>query len=70
LKARVMAEPEVSAALQASKKAATDREMRLALKRHYELLFARMREIEPALESLIMERETEAQAALRELLPR
>jgi hypothetical protein len=34
------------------------------------LLFARMREIEPALESLIMERETEAQAALRELLPR
>ncbi len=70
LKARVMVEPEVSAALQASKKASTDREMRLALKRHYELLFARMREIEPALESLIVERQTEAQAALRELLPR
>jgi hypothetical protein len=70
LKARVMAEAQVSAALQASKKASTDREMRLALKRHYELLFARMREIEPSLESLIMERETEAQEALRESLPR
>lgn len=70
LKARVLAEPEVSAALQASSKASTDREMRLALKRHYELLFARMREIEPALESLIMEREKEARAALREFLPR
>ena len=70
LKARVMAEPEVSAALQASSKASTDREMRLALKRHYDLLFARMRELEPALESLIMEREKEARAALRELLPR
>jgi CO/xanthine dehydrogenase FAD-binding subunit len=70
LKARVMAEPGVSAALEASKKASTDREMRLALKRHYELLFARMREIEPALENLITEREAEAQAALQEVLPR
>jgi hypothetical protein len=70
LKARVMVEPEVAAALEASKKAATDREMRLALRRHYEVLFARMREIEPSLENLITEREREAEAALREALPR
>ena len=70
LKARVMVEAEVAGALEASRKAASEREMRLALKRHYELLFARMREMDPSLEGLISERETEAHLALQEVLPR
>lgn len=70
LKARVIAEPEVMAALDAAKKASNDREMRAAFRLHYELLFARMRELDPSLESLIAEREIEANASLKVALPR
>lgn len=70
LKARVMSEPELVAALDAAKKAPTDREMRAAFKRHYDLLFARMRELEPSLENLIAARESEANSAMRVALPR
>lgn len=70
LKARVISEPEVVAALDAAKKAPSDREMRAAFARHYELLFARMRELDPSLENLIAEREIEASSALRVALPR
>jgi hypothetical protein len=70
LKARVISEPEVVAALEAAKKAPSDREMRAAFTRHYELLFARMRELDPSLEKLIAEREAEASLALRVALPR
>jgi hypothetical protein len=70
LKARVISEPEVAAALDAVKKAPSDREMRAAFRRHYELLFARMRELDASLENIIAERETEANSALRVALPR
>lgn len=70
VKARVMSEPELVAALDAAKKAPTDREMRAAFKRHYDLLFARMRELEPSLENLIAARESEANSAMRVALPR
>ena len=70
VKAHVISEPEIMAALDAAKRAPSDREMRAAFSRHYELLFARMRKLDPSLENLIAEREREASSALRVALPR
>ena len=64
-RSRALNEPEVYGALAAAQKALTDREFREAMRRHYTLLFARMRQLDGSLESLIHERETAALAPLK-----
>ncbi len=59
-RSRALSEPAVQQALADSKKARTDRELREALRRHYSLLFARMRSLDSSLETLIQEREKAA----------
>lgn len=56
---------DVQGALVAAQKARTDSEFREAMRRHYALLFARMRQLDGSLESLILERETAALAPLK-----
>jgi hypothetical protein len=60
-----MNEPEIQGALAAAQKARSDREFREAMRTHYTLLFARMRQLDSSLESLIQERETAALAPLK-----
>ena len=69
-RARAMEDPAVREALAASKNVRTDRELRAALRRHYTLLFARIRALDSSLESLVKERETAALAPLVEAFPR
>lgn len=59
-------DPDIQEALAASKKARTDRELRAAMHKHYALLFAKMRKLDPSLEALIKERETAALGPLEE----
>ena len=69
-RSRALGEPAVQEALQAAQKARTDREVRAALARHYNLLYARMRVFDSGLEPLIAERERAALEPLREKLQR
>lgn len=59
-------DPDIRDALAASQKARTDRELRAAMHRHYTLLFAKMRKLDPSLEALIRERESAALGPLEE----
>ena len=59
-------DPDIQEALAASKKARTDRELRAAMHKHYTLLFAKMRKLDPSLEALIKEREAAALGPLEE----
>ena len=63
---RAMNDPEVQEALVLSQTARTDRQLREALRRHYTLLFARMRKLDSTIESLIQEREAAALGPLQE----
>ena len=63
-------DPEVQAALREAQNARSDRALKDALRRHYSLLFARMRAADQSLSSLIAQREKEAMAPLTEKLPR
>jgi hypothetical protein len=69
-RARALEDPAVREALAASKTVHTDRELRAALRRHYSLLFAKIRALDSSLESLIKERERAALAPLGEAIPR
>ena len=64
-RSQAMNEPEIQGALAAAQKARSDREFREAMRTHYTLLFARMRQLDSSLESLIQERETAALAPLK-----
>lgn len=64
-RSQAMNAAEVQGALAAAQKARTDREFRESMRSHYTLLFARMRQLDPSLESLIHERETAALAPLK-----
>ncbi len=64
-RSHAMNEPQVQGALAAAQKARSDREFREAMRNHYTLLFARMRQLDGSLESLIQERETAALAPLK-----
>jgi hypothetical protein len=70
VKTQALRDGAVREALEASVKARSEREMREALKRHYTLLFAKMRALDSSLKELITERETETFQKLRERLPR
>ena len=63
---RALNDPEVQDALITSQKARTDRELREALRKHYTLLFAKMRKLDSTIEPLIRERESAAMSPLRE----
>lgn len=69
-RARALSDPMVEQALSEAKKARTDRELREAMRRHYQLLFTKMRSMDGALEPLISERETAALEPLIEKFPR
>jgi hypothetical protein len=64
IKARALMMPDIQAALESSQKARTDREMRLWLRKHYELLFARMSAMDPSLRPLIQAQQILALAPL------
>lgn len=59
-RSQALNEPEVQGALAAAQKARSDREFREALRRHYTLLFSKMRQLDSSLEPLIHEREVAA----------
>jgi hypothetical protein len=61
-----MADPAIQAALGASQKVSSDRELRESSRRYYGLFFAKMRQLDPSLEKLIAEREAEALKPLKE----
>jgi hypothetical protein len=61
---------EVQAALADAKRARTDRELRAAMRRHYSLLFAKMRAADHSLATLIALREKETVKSLEEKLSR
>lgn len=69
-RARALSDPLVEQALSEAKKARTDRELREAMRKHYQLLFAKMRSLDGALEPLITEREAAALEPLIEKFPR
>ena len=70
VKVSALKDPEVQAALLEAQNARTDRVLKDALKRHYTLLFARMRAADHSLSSLIAQREKEAMAPFTEKLSR
>lgn len=63
---QAMNDSEVQEALIASQKARTDRELRESLRKHYTLLFAKIRKLDPTIESLIREREAAAMSPLQQ----
>jgi hypothetical protein len=65
VKTQALRDGAVREALAASVKARSDREMREALKRHYSLLFGKMRALDSSLAGLIEEREAETFEKLR-----
>lgn len=67
---RAFSDPFVEKALSDARNARTDRELREAMRKHYQLLFAKMRSLDHALEPLISERETAALEPLLEKFPR
>jgi hypothetical protein len=69
-KARALLSPEVQAALEVSRKARSDRELRASLQTHYERLYARMAQIDPALTPLLEEQKKRSIAPLQQTLPR
>ncbi len=70
VKASALKAPEVQAALLEAQNARSDRALKDALRRHYSLLFARMRAADHSLSSLIALREKEAMAPLTEKINR
>ena len=67
---RALSDPSVEQALSEAKKARTDRDLREAMRRHYQLLFTKMRSLDGALEPLISEREAAVLEPLTEKFPR
>jgi hypothetical protein len=70
VKTQALRDAAVRDALESSVRARSERERRAALQRHYTLLFARMRVLDPSLKGLIFERENAAIDQVREKLPR
>jgi hypothetical protein len=67
---RAMNDPDILEALSLAQKARSDRELRAAMRRHYTLLFAKMRKLDHSLETLIQEREKMALGPLEEKMTR
>lgn len=70
VKTQALRDKAVRESLEASVNARSDRAMREALRKHYRLLFERMRELDPSLSELISAREFESSEKLSERLPR
>ncbi len=70
IKARALEDPAVGAELAAAQNAHSDREMRDALKRHYTLLFERMRRTDPSLRAIVAEREAEIMTSMERTPPK
>lgn len=70
IKADVLANPEVKAALDSSKLAKTDREMRSLLRKHYDLLFTKMKATDPSLSEMIQEQYSLALTPLKQTIAR
>jgi hypothetical protein len=67
---QAMNDPVILEALSMAQKAHTDRELRAAMRRHYTLMFQKMRKLDPSLEGLIQEREAAALEPLEEKVTR
>ena len=65
-KARALASPEVKSALDASRSAKTDRELRSNLRKHYDLLYTKMSTIDPSLTQMIQDQRTLALSTLKQ----